>query len=443
MESQYSYKRIWHIAYPILISLVMEQLIGMTDTAFLGRVGEVELGASAIAGIYYLIIFMLGFGFSVGAQIMIARRNGQCNFLEIGNIFYHGLYFLLIVAAVVCGLSLMFSPQILDGIVASQAVGDKAVSYINWRIFGLFFSFTAAMFRAFYVGTTQTKTLTLNSVIMVLSNVVFNYIFIFGKLGVPALGIAGAAIGSTLAEMISCLFFVIYTMRRVDYRKYGLNRFIRFRWNELKMILNVSVWTMIQNFISIATWFLFFIFIEHLGERSLAVTNIIRNVSAIPFMIIMAFASTCSSIISNMIGAGHTDEVRNTIRKHVILAYSIVLPISVLFCLFPQLTASIYTDIQDLQLASVNSLWVLCSSYLVTVPAFIFFNSVSGTGNTRMAFRLEVTALVIYVIFITYVVFLKKSDVAICWFSEHVYSSMMLILSYRYIASGKWKFTKI
>ena len=77
MTTKYTYKEIWIIAYPILISLIMEQLIGMTDTAFLGRVGEVELGASAIAGVYYLAIFMMAFGFSIGAQILIARRNGE------------------------------------------------------------------------------------------------------------------------------------------------------------------------------------------------------------------------------------------------------------------------------------------------------------------------------------------------------------------------------
>ena len=77
MKTKFTYKQIWTIAYPILISLIMEQLIGMTDTAFLGRVGEIELGASAIAGVYYLAIFMMAFGFSVGAQILIARRNGK------------------------------------------------------------------------------------------------------------------------------------------------------------------------------------------------------------------------------------------------------------------------------------------------------------------------------------------------------------------------------
>ena len=72
---------------PVLISLLMEHLVGLTDTAYLGRVGEVELGASALAGVYYLVIYMLGFGFSVGAQVLMARRNGEGNYHRIGDVF--------------------------------------------------------------------------------------------------------------------------------------------------------------------------------------------------------------------------------------------------------------------------------------------------------------------------------------------------------------------
>lgn len=85
----------------------------------------------------------------------------------------------------------------------------------------------------------------------------------------------------------------------------------------MKRILNVSVWTMIQNFVSLSTWFMFFLFVEHLGERSLAIANIIRNVSGIPFMIAMAFAATCGSLVSNLIGAGEQDCVRGTVRQHI------------------------------------------------------------------------------------------------------------------------------
>ena len=207
----YSYHHIWKVAYPILISLIMEQLIGMTDTAFLGRVGEVELGASAIAGVYCMAIFVSGMGFGIGSQIIIARRNGEGNYKETGNIFYHGVYFLLGLAVIIIALSEMVSPWALHRMVSSPEIADAAMDYVRWRLVGFIFAFVTVMFRAFYVGTTQTRTLTLNSIVMVLSNVVFNWILVFGHLGFPALGIAGAAIGSTHAELVSLIFFIVYT----------------------------------------------------------------------------------------------------------------------------------------------------------------------------------------------------------------------------------------
>ena len=226
-QATYRKKDIWKIAYPIMISLLMEQLIGMTDTAFMGRVGEVELGASAIGAVFYMMIFMMGFGFSVGAQIIIARRNGEGNYRDIGNVFFQGLYIISAIALVMSGLSLWFSDSLIEMAVSSPDVARAAEDYINYRVFGLLFAFAAAMFRAFFVGTTQTRTLTLNSIVMVLSNVLFNWILVFGKFGFPALGIAGAAIGSVLAEAVSLMFFILYTRFRVDCRKYGLDRIYR------------------------------------------------------------------------------------------------------------------------------------------------------------------------------------------------------------------------
>ena len=100
---RFTNRQILKIAGPILVSVLMEHLIGMTDTAFLGRVGEVELGASALAGVYYLAIFMLGFGFSTGVQIMIGRRAASCSTRDsYSNFFWLLLSFLLPVSALLC-----------------------------------------------------------------------------------------------------------------------------------------------------------------------------------------------------------------------------------------------------------------------------------------------------------------------------------------------------
>ena len=438
-QATYRKKDIWKIAYPIMISLLMEQLIGMTDTAFMGRVGEIELGASAIGAVFYMMIFMMGFGFSVGAQIIIARRNGEGNYRDIGNVFFQGIYIILSIALIMLGLSLGFSNSLIDMVVSSSEVARAAESYINYRVFGLLFAFAAAMFRAFFVGTTQTRTLTLNSIVMVLSNVLFNWILVFGKFGFPALGIAGAAIGSVLAEAVSLMFFILYTRFRVDCRKYGLDRIYRPSVHGQRSILKVSFWTMIQNFISFSTWFAFIIFVEHLGEHSLAVTNIVRNIGSLIFMIISAFASTCSSVTSNLIGAGRQEEVMPKIKRIIVMGYMFVIPLALLFSAFPELFARIYTNIPSLYEDVAPSVWVFCTSLIFTVPGNILFQAVSGTGNTRKAFALEIGTLMVYLAYSAFITMHLRLDVSLCWTTEHVYYLLIGILCYSYIKKGKWE----
>ena len=421
----------------------MEQMIGLTDTAFLGRVGEVELGASAIAIVYYMVLFMIGFGFSIGAQIIIGRRNGEGNFKETGKVFWNGLYFVLGLSGAIILLSELFTPWMMKFMVSSPAIYDAALSYVRWRLPGMVFAFCTAMFRAFYVGTTQTKTLTLNSIVMVLSNVVFNYILIFGKAGLPALGITGAAIGSSLAELMSLIFFIVYTRISCDREKYGLAKAAKFDAGELKNMMPVCAWTMIQHTVSVFTWFIFFLFIEHLGERPLAVSNIVRGVSGLIWVVLQAFSSTCSTLVSNMIGEGHQDKVMSLVKRVLKLSYGVVCTILLVICLYPELIASIYTDIPDLISVSVPAIIVMASSYIVAVPGQVFFLAVSGTGSTKTAFRLELVALFIYMVYCAVIVGWLKMDVAICWTAEHVYAGMLLICSCIYMKSGRWKNRKV
>lgn len=183
-----SYQKIWLMSYPLMISLIIEHMIGLTDAIFLGRVGDVALGACALGGVYYMAMFMLAFGFGFGAQIIIARRNGERRYNRIGPTMIQGCYFMLPWAVVLFTASQYFSPIILRDIIESPQVYDATADYLHRRTYGIFFSFLCVMFRAYYVGITQTKILTINSVVMLLSNVVLNYCLIFGKGGFPRHG---------------------------------------------------------------------------------------------------------------------------------------------------------------------------------------------------------------------------------------------------------------
>lgn len=439
----YDNKEILKISLPVLVSLLMEQIVGLTDTAYLGRVGETELAASALAGVFYLVIFMVGFGFSIGAQVLIARRNGEGRHEDIGAIFTQGTAFLLMFGALLFALSQIFSARILALFIESPQICDAAVRYLDWRVYGFFFSFTAVMFRAFYVGTTRTRILTANSIVMVLTNVVLNYILIFGKLGLPALGIAGAAIASSVAEAVSALFFIIYTRRRCDWRHYRLFTFRGIELRRLGEILSVSVWIMLQEGLAFLSWFIFFLCIEHLGERSLAATNIVRSISSMIFMFVAAFASTASSLVSNLIGAGRSDEVMPLCRRVIGLCYCFVVPISVVVALAPRLFLGIYTDNAALAEFSIPSLLVMLSSFVPCVPGITYQFCVSGTGDTRAALGLVLATIAVYVAYTVWLVYGIGADVATCWTTDHVYYSMLTVICYLYMRSGRWRRNRI
>ena len=440
---RYTRKQIWMVTFPILVSLLMEHMINMTDTAFLGRVGEVELGASALAGVYYMAIYMLAFGFSIGAQILIGRRNGEGNYKEIGPVFVQGVLFLLGLATVMFVVSQLYSSRVLGSIIDSEQVFHATNDYMRWRVYGFFFSFVAVMFRAFFVGITNTRILTINSLVMVGTNIVLNYILIFGKFGFPALGISGAAIGSSISEGVSMQFYIIYTRNKINWRKYALFNLSSFNPKLLSGILNISVWTMIQSFLAMATWFLFFIAVEHLGERPLAVSNIVRSAAMFFFMPVSAFAATTSSLVSNLLGAKVPEQVMPTCLRAVKMCYLFLLPLAVIIAIAPSLFLRIYTDDVQLIQATIPSLFVMMTAVLFSTPGSILFNAVSGTGNTRAALVMEFGTLIIYVLYIIYIVFYLKANVAVCWTTEHVYWGVLLVIAYLYMRSGRWRGKKI
>ncbi len=435
---QVSYKSIWYMSYPILICLLMQQLIGITDIVFLGRLGEVELGASALGSTYFFTIFMIAFGFSNGAQIIMARRNGEQNYDKIGSVFYQGCSFLLFFGFIFIALSYIFTPFILKILIDSPQVYQATLHYVNWRMWGLLTSSLIVMERGFFVSITKTGVLTIVSLIMVIINIVLNYMLIFGNFGAPELGISGAAIASNLSELAAVLVYVVYFILRIDLKKYGFTKFVYRNFKLLKSILDVSIWTMLQQFISVSTWFLFFIAIEHLGERELAISNIIKSLFSFVFVIINAFASTVSSIVSNLIGENKSDEVISATNKVLCLSSLITIPILLIMVVFPYPLIRVYTDNIELVNQSVPSMISMVLSNVILIPGWIYLCAVLGTGDTKYTMKIEFFAMIAYVLHIFIVIEYLKLSLPICWTADAVYNMVILIFAYRYMYSYKW-----
>jgi putative MATE family efflux protein len=436
-------KQIWKISYPIFLSLLAQNIINVTDTAFLGRVGEVELGASAMGGLYYICAFTIAFGFSTGSQIVIGRRNGERNFTAIGPVLMQGILFLLALAVVIFGFSRLAGRSFMRLMISSDVILEATMEFLNWRIFGFFFSFVNVMFRAFFVGITRTKVLTWNALLMALTNVALDYLLIFGHGGFPQMGIRGAAIASVIAEGVSVVFFLIYTVRTVNREKYGLRRLRAFDFGLLKQVLGVSVFMMMQQFVSMSTFFFFFIVVERLGQRELAIANMIRSIYIVLFIPAHSLATTANTLVSNAMGAGRSGMVFPLIRRISLVSLTGMIGFSAFLCLFSHAVLSVYTNDASLVLDSIPSLHVIAVSALVSSVAVIVFNGLSGTGNTREAFIIEMGVLVVYLLFIYVAGVYLRQPVHICYLCELIYFLALLAGCLAYFRYAPWDKKKI
>ena len=439
----YTNKEIWRVTYPIFLGLLAQNVINVTDTAFLGRVGEVALGAAAMGGLLYICVYTIAFGFSVGSQILIARRNGEGNYRAVGPIMWQGTAFSFGMA--VCLLILMYfsAAPLIRLLITSDSIYGGTYEFFTWRIWGFLFAFVNVMFRGLYIGITRTKVLTMNAVVMALVNVVLDYALVFGELGLPEMGVRGAALASVIAEASSLLFFLLYTYYKVDLKKYGLNRFGQFDLSMVLRILRISCFTMVQYFLAMAIWFVFFMALERLGQRQLAVANIVRSVYVVLLIPVQALSTTANTLVSNLIGAGGSSGVVTLLHKISRMSFLIMVVCVGLCVAFPGSILSVYTNEEALLVESVSALYVVCGAMLIASLANVYFNGISGTGNTQAALVLEVFVQVFYALYIIVVGMVIQAPVDVCFTTEVIYYVLMLGSSLIYLKKAKWQNKKI
>ena len=426
-----------------MISLVAQNIVGVTDTAFLGRVGEVELGASAIGGLFYIILFMVGYGFTTGVQILIARRYGEKNYAEIGKIFDNSFYFLGLTTLLVTLLIYFTSSSILKPFISSPAVFKAATTFLSYRVFGLFFSSAGLLFRSFYTGITFTRYLSISSGIMAGLNIILAYAFIFGKFGFPEMGIAGAAIASCISEVCSLIFLMAITLRNKRFKAYNLFQWVKPELLIIKNTLGVSIFVMIQFVLSLSIWFVFFLIIEKMGERPLAISNIARSVYMFLMIPGWALCSVTNTLVSNVLGEGKPEQVLPI--TFMIMKYSIVLLLTVIAvaAFFPYQVIGIYTNNTNLIEASISTYYVILSALFMFSIMSILFNAVLGTANTRITLIIEVVTLSFYVFYTWLIAIVLKQPIHIVWTSEWVYALFLGTLSYWYLKKGNWIARKV
>lgn len=437
MKSKITNREIWSIALPIMLGNMAQTIINFTDTAFLGRLGVIALGASMLAGLFYFVFTTVAAGFAVGIQIIVARRFGEKNYGRIGVIFEHGSLFVLLLGLILFSILYFFSDHLLHLLIDSQSIYEASVDYIKYRQFGIAFVCFNFLYRALYVGISNTKVITYSTVIMAVVNILLDYCLIFGKCGLPQMGVSGAALASLCAEISAFLFFTLYsymTLRKKDFGMFGI---YPLESELMGRILRISTPTMVQKLCSFGVWFVFFIMIEKMGETATGISSIVRSVYMILITPCFAFSTTTNTLVSRIIGEGYKEQVFPVIGKVLKNCLLCTIPVVVLVSIFPVQIAGIYTDDPALAQLVVPSILVICSGTIFQGIGNAYFEAVSGTGNTSAALYLESAVLVIYVLFVYAMTHLSTS-VQLVWTAEILYGALLGILCYIYMKFARW-----
>lgn len=443
MSKFYSYKNIWHIAGPIILGSLAQDIITIADTIFIGRIGEISIGAIAIAGIFYLAIVMLAFGFGIGIQVLIARRYGEKKYEELTKIVFHSLLLLLFFAVIIFAVLQVFTPFILSQIVENRLIRQGALDFLTIRYFGLFAAFLNVGFRSLFIGISKTKIISHTTVIMSIANILFDYLLIFGVgTSLTPMGLKGAALASVIAEYIALIIFMKTTFTKKSLSNFRFSIKQRVNFTLIKQILKIATPTMAQNFISFVAWFVFFIFVEKMGSQQLAVSNIIRSIYIILLLPITGFAAATNSLISYSIGIKQNDKIFLIIKKSILLSWVFIGAITLISLLFPTQIISVFTSDYNLQSATLPVFYIISGASFFLAFGIILFNAVTGTGNTFSAMIIEISVIALYLYGVNLMARLNIS-ITYVWIMEFFYGLGLGVVSLFWLKLAKWQNKKV
>jgi putative MATE family efflux protein len=426
-----------------MISNLFSHLIGFTDVAFMGRVGETELAACGIASLIYIVLTMIPYGMSVGFQIIMARRAGEGDYKAIGAVFDNNFLFMIGVS----GLMFLFVrfgiPVVLKPLFSSQDIYDAGMKYLYWRSFEVFFTVIALTLAAFYISIGRTYIIIYSAAFMLIVNIIFNYNLVFGKFGFPKMGIAGSGLASFIATASACVLNFIYLWKSKFKHQYYLFRFKKLQWSVVSRSLNLSGPVVIQYLLGTISWLIFFLLVEKMGKQQLAVSNVVREVYMFFGITTWGLANATNAMVSNILGQRRHDEVLELINKVIVVSVAISLFFFAILFSFPRVFMSVFTNDTEIIELGVVPVRIAGISVVMMAVASIYFRGITGTGATKYSLLVEFIVIFVYLIYVILLIPVLHVNLAWAWTSEFVYWLVLWGLCYWFLKSGKWKKYKV
>ncbi|UCF09863.1 MAG: MATE family efflux transporter [Candidatus Bipolaricaulota bacterium] len=432
------------LAYPVSLGMLSFTLLTVVDTAMLGRLGSTPLAASGVAGVLFFAIAFPLSGMSIGIQALVARRFGEGDPQQCGQILSAGLLLSLglgVPVAVASHGAATVSGPILS---SDPAVITLGTEYLHLRLFGTAFMLASMVYRGFFAGIGHTRHQMWGAILVTAVNVLLDYALIFGRLGLPELGVRGAAIASTVAQGAGMLYFLGVSLRakyRVPYSVgWRLGRGVR--W--LRPTVRLSLPVLGQRIVSNGSWFAFFTVVARIGTIELAATNVMRSIYHLSIMPAFGFATAAATLIGQELGARRPEAAERYGWEAAKLSAYMLAAVGLLFLAFPRAIFLIYTNDLSVIDAGTLPLRILGPIQAFGGLAIVLTQALQGAGCTRFVMVSEIAVcLGLYLPAVFFLGLRTPLGLVGAWTGEYLYWGALALIMGLMFRRGTWKGVRI
>lgn len=427
------------MAIPLMVSSFIQSVVLITDSSFISRYSTDAFDAVGNGGLIYITFFMALVGMSDGAQIIIARRIGQKNTDAIGRVFGTSVFSHFFLAIALFLFLQFIMPNFLNSYSKHADISLLQGEYIRIRSYALFFAMISLAINAFFLANGKTWVVLISALITATSNVILDYLMIFGKGGFPEMGLQGAAWASTLADFSGMLFLVAYLIFSKERKQYQLFSHFSFNLDSMKELFKIGSPLMFQGFLALATWTIFFTWLEQTGKFELTVSQNVRSIYFLAFVPIWGFAGTTKTYISQYIGRGDLHSLKIIQRRIQFLTMIFLFLFFHGAVFYPEKLIEMINPEQAYIEKSAEILRYISVSIFMYGFFSVYFQTINGSGNTMASFMIEILCAIVYLLSSYLLIKVLQVDVRWIWTNEYIYFGSMGILSMLYLKFFDWK----
>ncbi len=385
VTSRQIYLDTFRIAWPSLIELTLAQLASMVDMMM---VGKLHYSAVAAVGLTTQPIFLLMtviMALNVGVTALVAQNKGAGRKDRAELALRQALMLNLVMAAVMTVLGILFAKPMVKFMGAKEDTLEQAAEYLRIRMYGFIgFGLTSTITAALR-GAGDSRTAMIYNVIANASNVLFNYLLIFGHWGFPRLEVAGAAWATILGQYIAFIIAVVFVMTKSERKYLHLDLRAGFRpdGDTIAAMVRIGLPSMIEQLIMRVGMVIFARTVAGIGTLEYATHNICMNIQALSFMVGQAFAVSGTSLVGQSLGKNRKDMALAYGRRTVIFGILAACVLMALFFFFGGTIVSWYNDEAEVvRIGSIIMSFVAFVQPFQTMQ-FIQAGALRGAGDTR------------------------------------------------------------